>query len=522
MIKLEGGNEREVINMYVLGIDVGTTGTKSMLISQKGEIISSAYKGYQLTKPGKSQVEQRAEDWWDALVETVRKCTNSINDKQNIIAMSLSTQGGSLVPVDVNGTPLSNVIVWMDKRAIAQRQDLLASHGKEFFYEKTGWGLSAGGNLVQIRWIRDNNKELFSKTYKFLSTIEYINFKLTGKYVIDPTNGGMTNLMNINTGTWDPELVCAAGIEIDKLAEVMDSGAEIGTLTHVAASELGLDKSVKVINGGHDQYCTAVSAGAFSTGQVFLATGTAWVILGTFKEPIYDNVTHIAPGRHIVKDLWGGMVTVPTGGVSMEWFKDNFALKLQSSDGESQSESFKEIDQKASQLMERAESLFFYPYYSGSRYPNYSENSKASFMGLGLEHTRYDMALSIMEGVAFEAYSSIEHFDEKGCSADVLRVLGGASKSDLWTNIISAVAARPVLRFKEADFACIGAGIVAGVGCGMFKDYKEGYESTIRGGTQIEATKELKDYYKIKYNRYRKGINAIDNYYNLIKKQEAF
>jgi len=123
------------------------------------------------------------------------------------------------------------------------------------------------------------------------------------------------------------------------------------------------------------------------------------------------------------------------------------------------------------------------------------------------------MALAIMEGVVFEAFTSIEHFEEKGCKADVLRVLGGASKSELWTNIISAVAGRPVIRFKEADVACIGAGIVAGVGCGMFKDYEEGYMRTIRGGRQTEASDELKEFYKKKYQRYRKGIQTIDDYY---------
>ncbi|HOJ10524.1 MAG TPA: FGGY family carbohydrate kinase [Clostridiales bacterium] len=491
--------------MYVIGIDVGTTGTKAMLINDKGIVLKSAYRGYGIIKSGRNMVEQKAEDWWNSLVETVKECIQDVNDRYNILALSISSQGGSLVPVDKEGNPLSNVIVWMDKRGIDQQNDLLNLHPGEFYYKKTGWKLSPGGNLIQIKWLKENASDLFEGTYKFLSTLDFINFKLTGRYVIDPTNGAMTHLIDINRGLWDEELLSAAGINEKKLAEVMEPGLAVGELAASAAEELGLGTTVKVINGGHDQYCAAVGAGAIEEGELFLSTGTAWVLLGTFKQPVFDLDTYIAPGRHIVNNLWGGLVSVPTGGVSMEWFKDNFA-----------SESFRDIDNKASLLMKRAENVFFYPYFNGSGYPNYNPNVKASLMGLGLEHDRYDMALAIMEGVAFEINHAIEEFRNKGCKTGHLRMLGGGSKSNLWTEIIANVTGAPVLRFKETEAACIGAAIIAGVGCGIFPDYRDGYTSIMREEILTEADKNKSEFYREKYAMYKQGIKFIEEYYNKI------
>ena len=260
--------------MYVIGIDIGTTGTKSMLIDDTGVILKTSYRSYGLIKSGENIVEQKAKDWWDSLVETVRECTENVNDRHNILALSISSQGGSLVSVDEKGNPLSNVIVWMDKRGIDQRNDLLNLHPDKFYYEKTGWKLSSGGGLIQIKLLKQNDLNLFERTYKFLSTIDFINFKLTGRYAIDHTNAAMTHLMDINKGAWDEELLGAAGIYEKKLSEVIETGIPVGQLTANAAKELGLTTSVKVISGGHDQYCAAIGAGAAEDGELFLSA--AW------------------------------------------------------------------------------------------------------------------------------------------------------------------------------------------------------------------------------------------------------
>ncbi|HHY24413.1 MAG TPA: hypothetical protein GX527_09310 [Clostridiaceae bacterium] len=534
--------------MYILGIDVGTTGTKCILIDEKGNVLKSAYESYGLIKSSNNIVEQKADDWWNALVSTVKECTNEIIDKGRIKALSISSQGGSLLPVDENGNPLSNVIVWMDKRGIKQQSDLLKLHTDEFYYKKTGWKLSAGGNMIQIRWLKENSPDIFCKTHKFLSTIDYINYKLTGNYIIDPTNAAMTNLIDVKRGVWDDDLLSAAGISEERLAKIMEPGEVVGELTLEAAEQLRLNTSLKVINGGHDQYCAAIGTGSVNEGQLFLSAGTAWVLLGIFNKPIFNTNTYIAPGRHIVKDLWGALVSVPTGGISMEWFKDNFGATLlsetlvyeasiyeasisQTSEDKilynglidkelfetpskkMLSESLKDIDKKASILMERAKNVYFYPYYNGSGYPYYNKNVKATLTGLGLEHDRYDMALAIMEGIAFEVNHAIEEFRERGCKLKHLRMIGGGSKSDLWTDIITNVTGTPVIRLKEAEAACIGASIIAGVGCGVFKDYDDACKHIVKDEIVTAVDTVKRDFYKSKYEKYKQGIKFIESYY---------
>lgn len=507
------------IYMYVLGIDIGTTGTKSVLMNDKGSIVKSAYKAYGLIKSANNIVEQKADDWWHVLVSTVRECTGELKgkDKESIKALSVSSQGGSMVPVDKDGNPLSNVIVWMDKRGTKQQTDLLNLHNDEFYYKKTGWKLSCGGNLIQIRWLKENKPDIFSKTYKFLSTIDYINYKLTGNYVIDPSNAAMTNLMDIQKKTWDNCLLDAAGISEARLAGISESGEAAGRLTAEAAGQLGLSTSIKVINGGHDQYCAAIGTGAIEAGQLFLSAGTAWVLIGVLDKPIFNPNTYIAVGRHIIKGLWGALVSVPTGGVAMEWFKENLGIKLVpgNQDAVVLDESLKDIDSKASGLMERSRNVYFYPYFIGSGYPNYNTDVKAALIGLGLEHDRYDMALAVTEGIAFEINHAIEEFREKGCKLDNLRMIGGGSKSTLWTEIIANVTGIPVIRLKHTEAACTGAAIIAGVGCGIFKDYIDGYSHITREETIVAVDDSKREFYKAKYGKYKQGIKAIEKFFNI-------
>lgn len=498
---------------YVLGIDVGTTGTKAMLVDEKGKIAAASYKGYSLKKYGSSCVEQSAEDWWEAFVETVRECTRGIKEKECIRAISVSSQGGSLVPVDGDGIPKGNALVWMDNRGCSQRIKLLIAHPDEFYYKKTGWKLNTGLNLVKIKWLQENNKETFDSTYKFLSTLDYINYKLTGRYVIDPTNGAMTQLMDIDEGWWDDRLLTLAGISREKLPEILPSGCNLGKLAGDAADALGLCSSTIIVNGGHDQYCAAVGAGAVDKGDILLSTGTAWVVLGIADKRVFDNKSYAAPGRHIIDGLWGLLASIPTGGVAMEWFRDNFALKVRN-DHRYDSESFNCIDEKAGSLMEKDQGLFFYPYYNGSGFPAWNSKMKASLLGMGLEHDRYDIARAIMEGVAFEVNCILEEYKAMGNRVENLRILGGASRSNLWTDIIANVVDCSIIRFNEADIACAGAAIIAGVGYGMFTGYKDSSCRLSGSETFYSEDSIKKSFYKEKYARYKKGIGYIENYYS--------
>jgi sugar (pentulose or hexulose) kinase len=492
---------------------VGTTATKGMLVSRSGEIVRTASRTYELIKPDSVRTEQRAEDWWRTLVEVVRECTSGpdLNKRDQVVALSVSTQGGSMVPVDAHGNPLSNAIVWLDRRGQAQRAHLLSRYDDEFFYRKTGFHLGTGLNLVAIAWVRDNDKELFQRTHKFLSTQDYLNLHLTGTPAIDYTNAAMTQLMDVASGEWDEALLEAAGIGQERLASILQAGALVGSLTTTASEQLGLSTSVQVYNGAHDQYCAAVGSGTFELGDLMLSTGTAWVILGVFDGPVYDAEAGVAPRRHVVTGLWGSLASLPTAGLSMEWFRDGFAQRRETAEGVV-IESFADIDRQAATRMKKAGSVLVYPYLRGSTFPTRSSDVRACIMGLGLEHDRYDIALATMECVAFEARRLIERFQQLGCSRSV-RVLGGAARSDLWAGIIAHVTGGRVIRLKQADAACLGAAIIAGSESGVFSSYQHGYSQMSPGDVAMELDPVRVEHYELKYQRYLEGIPAIHRFY---------
>jgi len=498
---------------YVIGVDVGTTATKGMLVSQSGEIVRTASRTYELIKPDSVRTEQRAQDWWQTLVEVVRECTRDLDlsKRDQAVALSVSTQGGSMVPVDAHGNPLSNAIVWLDRRGQAQREHMLSLHDDEFFYRKTGFHLGTGLNLVAIAWIRDNDTELFQRTHKFLSTQDYLNLHLTGTPAIDYTNAAMTQLMDVVSGEWDEALMEAVGVGQERLAPIFEAGAFVGTLTNTAAEQLGLSTSVRVYNGAHDQYCAAVGSGTFELGDLMLSTGTAWVILGVFDGPVYDAEAGVAPRRHVVKGLWGSLASLPTAGLSMEWFRHGLALRVETGQG-ADVESYADIDRQAATRMEKAERVLVYPYLRGSSFPSRSGDVKACIVGLGLEHDRYDIALATMECVAFEARRLVERFQQLGCRRSV-RVLGGAARSDLSAGIIAHVMGGRVIRLKQADAACMGAAIIAGSESGVFSSYQHGYSQMSPGDVVMELDPEKVEHYELKYQRYLEGIPAIHRFY---------
>lgn len=501
--------------MYVLAVDVGTTGTKAMLVAHNGTVVTSAYQGYPLTTPDKGFVEQDAEDWWNAFVATSMQCIRTIADPQNIKAVSMSTQGGSLVPVDEHDKPLCPALVWMDSRGSRIREDMLRSRNDEWFYSRTGWKLLSGLNAVKIEWMRCSQPEIFRRTRKFLTTLDYINMKLTGRYVIDPTNAGITNLMNVTKKEWDKDILDDLGIRSDQLPEILPSGSVIGKLSKEASGLLGLDTATVLVNGGHDQYCSAVGAGAIHDGDMILSTGTAWVALAISAKPLFNEETGVSIGAHILDGQWGALTSMPTAGLAMEWFRQKLSPKTSNKEGVLESLSFKAIDETAAGRQNQAKDLLFYPCFKGRGSPGWAMKSKASLLGLSLQHDVYDIARAIMEGVAFETKHVLEVYRNMGYATKSLRILGGATKSSLWMDIIANTVDCSVIRFREPNIACVGAAIIAGAafGVGVFEDYADGFRKVNGKETVCPVSGTLREAYLEKYDRYKKGMEYTDSFY---------
>ena len=520
--------------MYVLGVDIGTTGTKAILVDETGACRGSSYKSYPLITLADGGIEQRAQDWWDTLVYTVREASAGVADKNEIAAMSLSTQGGSCVLLDEHDEPLGNACTWMDDRpksvldslgsldfrgspgSLGSRGSLgsLDVIGEKRFYEMSGWRLSGAMMAARAVWYRRHQPEVWAAARRYLTTVDYINLRLTGRAVIDPTNAAMTQLFDIVSLDWDNEVLSAAGISRDMLPEIAASGEVIGTLLPGPARELGFPESVLVVSGAHDQYAAATGACATEPGDVVLSCGTAWVLLGISDRLEYDYLDYLGVGNHALKGLYGVLTSIPTAGAGLEWFRKNFA-ESELIDGALSRVAFKQIDDVAGKRVLQDGGLLFYPQFTGSGFPRWADNSKASFLGLSLEHDSYDMALVIMEGVAFEVALIIEAYAGKSIPVKSLKLLGGASKSRLWTDIVRNVTGLPIVRFSDADIACLGAAAFAASKCGIFGSVREAAEVIIKGKSEpLEAPQgALKEHYACKLAKYKELLPRVEELY---------
>ena len=446
--------------MLFIGLDVGTTGTKAIVMDDKGKIYGKGYQEYELTFSDNGFVTQNADDWYQAAVTAIRAATANLPDAASIRGIGLSTQGATMLAVDTHGKPLGPAITWMDRRAEKQAADLGIQLGAEAIYHISGWRLSPSCDAAKIAWIRENDPQTFSAAHCFVSTLEYMNYRLTGQYVIDPTNAAIRQLFNIQTKDWDENIIQAVGVSREKLPWVLPTGAPVGKLTAEAAQALGLSQEVVVFNGAHDQYCASIGSGAVNTGDMLLATGTTWVVLGITDHPLYTD-SHIAPGVHPVDGKYGAIASLVSAGSVLKWYKQII------------SDDLKQMDRYAAQRMESAKDLFFFPYLAGAGFPHNRPEMRGTIMGLDMRHDRYDISRALMEGVAFEAKLVLDEFAAQGMPVKRLMMTGGAAKSDLWSEIVGYVTGCRVWRTQETETCCVGAAMMAAVGLELFTQYEE-------------------------------------------------
>ncbi|MCQ2436844.1 MAG: hypothetical protein MJ099_00425 [Clostridia bacterium] len=488
---------------YLIGIDVGTTGTKSMVVSEHGEIVGHAYRGYPIATPKPGYNEQNALDWWDAIVETVTKATADIKDKSAIAAISLSAQGGTFLPVDEKGEPVRPAIVWSDKRCAEQRAKCDAAVGAANVFRTCGWRLGNGLVALDIAWLKDNEPENFAKTKQFLSVPDYVSLKLTGKAVIDISDAGINELADIENGCYYKPMLDFLGIEESMLPEIVPSGTVIGHLTAEAAKLLNLTESTVLVSGAHDQYAGLLGAGIMVPGDIMIGTGTAWVITALTDAPDYSTgFSHSisATGK------WGQLTSMTTGGVCLDWLRKNIL------NGDNGPLDYGVINEEASKRAVDKGGLRFFPYFSGAMFPLSDPAYKGTFVGLDLSHDKFDMVRAVMEGVAFQTAWMLEGFRAKSPLHDLI-LTGGAAKSPFWVQMVADIVNYPVITLSVTDLTCVGAAIMAGVGTGVFADYEAGQKVLNTGKKVYTPDPENAAKYAPEFARYKKDAAALQTVY---------
>lgn len=474
----------------VIGLDVGTTGAKAIVTDASGTVYGRGYREYGLyVSADGERVEQNAADWFDSSAAAVRTACEGI-DIHRVAALSMSTQGASMLAVDKDFRALTPVITWMDKRSVAEVAALDKNVGREKLYLTTGWNLGTAYDLPKILWLKKHMPEVFAEAFSFVSTLEYMNYRLTGKNVTDPTNTAIRMLMDIKTRRYDKDILNAVELDEERIPEIMPTGSSVGKLSPSSAAAFGLSADTSVYNGAHDQYCSSLGAGAVRVSDMLVATGTTWVVLGIGDKPVFTE-SGIAPGVHPVDGLYGAMASLISAGSALKWYKSIIG------------EDYPEIDKNAASRRDSAKDILFKPYLAGAGFPHGGERLSAGIDGLTIRHDRYDIAYALMEGVAFEVKTVLEEFGRAGCSAATLMMTGRTAHSALWRSIVRDVTGCEISVTEEPDTGCMGAAVIAAAGCGLYGSLAEASLGMVRSLLRDIPEPENVEFYKEKYSRYR-------------------
>lgn len=492
-------------NGAIIGLDVGTTSTKGILFDLDGAALASAEHAYALQTPRPGWVELQPEDVWAAVLRTLRALTGQAGAGRRVLALALAAQSGSLIPAAQDGTPVYPMITWMDSRATEIVNRWRAEGHAETIRQTSGGPPQAGVNLATIRWLREARPDVFVAAEHFYSANDFLVHRLTGRRCTNPSNGGRTQLLDIATGQWDPALCALAGIEPEPLSPVKPSGAIVGRLLPEVCAATGLPESTVVVNGGHDQACTALGLGVTEPGHLLLACGTSWVIAGVVDTPPTSLPEQLSldayppPHRWTVSQLLGGL------GACLTWLLDQ-CWPAADADG---SQRFAALNAALSQTAPGSDGLVFLPLTGGHRAA--TEMEQGAFLSLRLDHSRAEMARAVLEGAAYEVRWALEQIRESDIPVGALWMIGGATRSPLWPQIIADVTHLPVTLPAAKDWPAVGAAILAGVGVGVL-DSLESAQARFRGERQRiapdAAHRSIYDQHFARYQRIAQRTQA--------------
>ena len=447
----------------IAALDVGTSSVKVCLFTPEMEMIARSVQEYQLRTCG-DRVEAEGENYITAIRSGIREVLASTAEAR-IAAIGITTQGETFAPVDEAGNLLHPFIVWLDSRAEEQAEALQQKISEMEFYRTTGLPEISGAlPLAKLAWVKEKKPELYEKTHKFLLVEDFILYRLTGRFVSEKALQTSTGWFSLRTdGLWQ-EGLALAGIDPEKLPEILECGEVVGALTEKAARELGLEPGIPVVTGAMDQTAAALAAGCTKPGTVTETTGSALVMAACTDEPAFAEGHHVTIYRHAMPGKFIYLPIGNTGGLALKWFRDEFCADLPGGEA-----GYDAINDLVSSVPAGCEGLTFLPFLSGSVDPDNCPEARGCFFGARLSTTRAHFARSVMESIAFLLRDFLEMLENLNCPVDAIGSLGGGSRSAVWMQIKADVCGRVFRAAQCSEATAMGAALLAAWGAGLIE-----------------------------------------------------
>ena len=457
---------------YILAHDLGTSGNKATLFAEDGRMVASEVFSYDTHYFNSTWVEQNAEDWWNAVCMTSKRLITSTKIlPQDIAVISFSGQMMGCLCVDRQGNPLRPSLIWADQRAVKQVQQIEEHISQQDFYRIVGHRNTPSYGIQKLMWIRDNEPEIYEKTYKTLNAKDFIVQRLTGKFYTEYSDGNGNACFDLNTLEWSEEILRYAKIDPAKLPELKPSTFVAGGVTEEAARSCGLAAHTPVVLGGGDGVTANIGAGSISPGKTYCCMGTSAWITTTTTKPIFDEQMRTVTWAHIIPGLYAPNGTMQYAGGAYNWMK-NTICKMECYDAKLHGTSpYEYMNEQIKQSPAGANGVLFLPYMLGERAPRWDTFAKGAFIGLKPENTRGDMLRSVLEGVTLNL-SVVLDILRTQIDIDEIMVLGGGAKGAVWRQIMADIYNTKITvpsLLEEAG--SMGAAVTGGVGVGLFKDF---------------------------------------------------
>ena len=448
----------------IITVDIGTTSTRAILYDTQGRALHLDQRENVPLFFNDGRVEQDPAAWQTIIGEVLSSCAQVAATRGvTPLCVSVTAQRSSVIPVDRDGVPLHPAIMWQDRRCagLAQAMD----EYNPLVYGKTGLKISPVFSALKMTWLRQNRPDIFNKTHKMIGIQDWVIYLLTGRFVTDQTFGSRTNLLDLETRAWDPELLSLFKVEPGMLCDLVEPGAIVGALTPAMARASGLTAGLPVVSAGGDQQCAALGLGLFSGQRAVSNTGTGSYLIGHSDRPALDagrrlscNVSAV-PGAYIVE------AAVLTSGTIYRWFAESiFGSQADSGDPGA---SFAALNAAAQSAPPGCNGLLLLPHFKGCGSPYWDPKAKGVFFNLTLSTSRGEMARAILEGIAVDLKESLELVEKLCGTVDSVTVSGGLTRSDLFNQIQSDVFERTVIRLNNDEATSLGAWIAGAVALGV-------------------------------------------------------
>lgn len=466
---------------YLLGVDLGTSGTKTVLFEETGKAVASKTVEYPLLQPKNGWAEQKPSFWFDATIESVKAVIEQSKvNSEDIAGLSIAGQMHGLVMLDKDGNVLRDAILWCDARTQKQCDEITEKVGKKRLIEINANPALTGFTAPKILWVRENEPQIYEKCATILLPKDYVRYMLTGELYMEISDASGTNLLDITKRQWSCEILEKLSIDKSLLPPIIESSAIAGRITSKIAKLTGLKEGTIVAGGAGDNAAAALGTGVCAEGDAFVTLGTSGVIFAHTKKPSIDPLGRVHTFCAAVKDSWTAMSCTLAAGLSLRWLRDEmFSYEKQNEEANGR-DVYNLMTEEASKIGAGSDGLIYLPYLMGERSPVLDPNARGVFFGLSARHTKSHMTRAVLEGITLSQRHNLEVLHEMDINPKTLIACGGGARSPFWRQLLSDALKCTIVTTTSKEGPALGAAILAGVAAGIFSSVEEGCRRLVK------------------------------------------